>query len=124
MQEANRAPAGVFSKEDTGRRIDTWLVQHNPMSTREAARRCGIPFETMRRYRTGQMRPSVAMMEKLAKIGLTPSYVYGKNAEERVQFMLEKAEDKKVMADYMRLSAEGKKAVKDLIEIFKEGNTE
>lgn len=118
MQEANRAPAGVFSKEDTGRRIDTWLTHHNPMSTREAARRCGIPFETMRRYRLGKIRPSVAMLDKLAAIGLTPSYVYGKNAEERVRYEKERAKDKLAIAAYLDLAPEDKQAVRDLIDIF------
>lgn len=123
MQKAKRAPDGAWPKEDTGRRIDTWLSKHNPMSTRTAARLCGIPFETMRRYRSGTLRPSVSALAKLATIGLTPAYVYGKDAEERARVMSDRAADEKAISDYLSLSAEDKRAVRDLIGVLGGGSS-
>ena len=85
MDKRIKTPAGSFSAKETGWRIDNYLTHVNPMSTREAARRCGIPQTTMQMYRRGGMRPSRDAMKKLAAVGLTERYVYGKRADLSVQ---------------------------------------
>lgn len=108
----NRAPRGAFTKADTGRRIDTWLLR-NGMSTREASMKTGIPYTSMRYYRIGKARPSQAAMIKLEAIGLTSRYVYGGWAEKLDK---DRMTDDKYCELYRTLPDEARKKVRDLID--------
>lgn len=86
--EYGRAPRGSPPGEVTGRRIREHIEKLG-LSYRAAAKQCGLPVTTLRRYCIGDFRPSVSAMAKLEALGLTEERVFGKRAVEERADLLE-----------------------------------
>lgn len=114
MITKNRAPKYSAASEVTGQRINAFLKK-NSLSCRAAALRCGIPTTTMRRYCLGELRPSVSAMEKLAEIGLTEEYVYGRRATAELASSV--ANDKFIRR-FLAQPASVQAEIRDLFEVL------
>ena len=75
----------------------------------------GIPTTTMRRYCLGELRPSVSAMEKLAEIGLTEEYVYGRRATAELASSV--ANDKFIRR-FLAQPASVQAEIRDLFEVL------
>lgn len=117
MDKRFRTPIGSLSAEDTGRRIDSWLAHHN-LSARAASRLTGIPHTTLQWYRLGKMRPSREAMKKLAVIGLTERYVYGREADLDNREESICAEKAAFISWYENLDEDTRQEVEDLAQLL------